>query len=213
MGILMSFLVSIVVLALVAAFFVIVVKLSGKGSPWPGLAPIVLLLTLILGINMTVLHKYSGEKLETLTAKLNNGMTAQMIARVDGDIIRAYGPIEIVDEKGILRESYDLYSKQYDDYREPYRGLFETMTEGKKILASWSTEREVVEDMSKRLVFVKPDGIDPGSTCFIYDIRGMFYGPLLFLGFPLLIVYLLKRRQVHKGKRASELRRMEIENL
>ena len=214
MGIFVSYAATVAVLVVIAVFFVVVVKLSGKDSPWLAMVPIVLLLALTLGVNLAILQRCSDEKLTTLTAKLENGMTAQMIVRIDGDEIRSYGPVEIVDEKGILRESYGIDRFQYDDeYREPYRGLFETMTKGKKVSASWHMEREEVADMSKKMIFVKGDSIDRGSAYFIFDTAAMFYGPLLHLGLPLLAVYLVKRRQVRKRKRTAELRRMEIENL
>lgn len=214
MWILWSFLAVIAALVLVTGFVVLTVKLSGKDSPWPGLITIVLLVVLTLGINLTVLSGVGEEEIQTLTAKLDNGMTAQMAARIKGDEIKSYGPIEIIDNDGILRDCYEVDLPQKDDtYREPYIGLFEKMTAGKKVLPRWSMQKDLVMDMSQKIIFIKGDGENTLSGYTTFPAKTMFYGPLLYMGLPLLVIYGFKRRQVGKRKRTEELRRMEIENL
>ena len=193
-------------LTVTAVLLILQVKLSGRQKAWPGLIPIALLLAFTLAVNGAVYLQYGKTDLEILTARLDNSMTARMYVRIAGDEIRAYSPLEIIDGEGILRDSRPLLSRQDEEYTEPYFGLFQKMTAGKIITASYATDKEMVMDRTKSIV-----NLNVGHAT--YSTFWQLFAPLLYMGLPLMAIHFIKRRQVKRERISAEMRKIAIENL
>lgn len=200
-------------LEMIATFVIVIgllyweVKLSAKRRAWQGLIPIAVLVIAALSVNFLVYEKYGKNDIEELRTELNNGMTARMYVRAAGDEIRFYSPIEIIDEEGVLRDSVAVVRiRGMEGGPTTYHGLFEKMTKGKEVISTYAVDKEVIQDKNRYM-------INHGGGYISFDIATQIYLPVLYMGLPLLGIYIFRRRQVRKAQIAEELRRMAIENL
>lgn len=204
--------ISVIIAVVVGILFVRwEIKLAKSDAFWKGLIPLGTAV-LVMGIAVMVTMFAAGnQRIEYLSADLDNGMQAEMTVKtLDGDII-AYGPIEIVDESGILIDQcsvsiVDLEDEALNGVGLPrYADVFQEMTAGRNVVARFDSDKEEILDES--LLIFPDDGAQ------VYISTTAMWKSLLYLCVPMLVIYLLKRFQLRQERMKRELRKMNVESL
>lgn len=183
------------------------VWLSGKKRFWAGLIPLIVLIAAVAGSVSWSAHSMQDETAEKRTWKMENGMTAQMYVRLNGkDEVKAWSHLEIVDQKGTVRDRQVIFLEdEMDGYKPPYMDLFKKMLGDRIAKDAAYMEKEVIQNMHMLI-------IPQNGTTLCVDLYKN-YLLILYMGVPMLLIYCFKRRQVNRERMHSEMRKVEITNL
>lgn len=211
MFIIESFVSVIVAVVFCAIFIAWEVKLAKDDEFWKGLIPLGTMV-LVMGLAaMLTMHIAGDQKIEYLTADLDDEMQAKMAVKtLDTDII-AYGPIEIFDANGNLIDQCSITIADLEDdemaaVRLPrYKDVFLKMTAGRNIVARFDSDKEEILDSS--LLILPDDGAQ------ILISTWAMWKSLLYLSVPMIAIYLMKRRQLRMERIRREMKKMGIEEL
>lgn len=211
MFIIESFVSVIVAVVFCAIFIAWEVKLAKDDEFWKGLIPLGTMV-LVMGLAaMLTMHIAGDQKIEYLTADLDDEMQAKMAVKtLDADII-AYGPIEIFDANGNLIDQCSITIADLEDdemaaVRLPrYKDVFLKMTAGRNIVARFDSDKEEILDSS--LLILPDDGAQ------ILISTWAMWKSLIYLSVPMIAIYLMKRRQLRMERIRREMKKMGIEEL
>ncbi len=204
--------VSVIVAIIAGALFIAwEIRLAKDDVFWKGLIPIGAAVLFIGLAAMLTMFFAGNQRIEYLSTDLDQRMEAQMAVKTLNGKIIAYGPIEIFDGEGTLVDRCsvsvaDLEDKEMADVRLPrYKDVFMEMTAGRTVVARFNSDKEEILDKS---LLIFPDG---GAQVHI-STRDMWVS-MFYLCVPMLVIYLLKRRQLRQERIRREMKKMSVENL
>lgn len=171
-------------------------RLSSKESGVPGGALIAVILAATLGMTAWVytLPTNHGYTEKVLTCELTGGRTAEATVRLDenGEVAAA-SDISIKDEDGEKLDDLGWGEDRLRDVQKKLKGDYGISEETPII---WDDEMS--------------NGVKIGGATWN---RNAFLIMGLFIDVPLLIIYLLKRRQIRQRRRSEEMKKMSIQEL
>lgn len=170
------------------------VYLAKKKSPLPGLVLIVVTAMLFSGLTVWTHSLPTGRTEQVISCELSKGRTAEARVRYDEHGKAAeVSNISIKDKDGMK-----LDEVAWGEYR---------LKDVQQRLALPNTEMEKLDWISENET---ENSVKVGNTTFS---RNIFIWMMFFIDLPLLVIYLLIRRQIRKKRRQDELRKMSIQEL
>lgn len=168
-------------------------RLLSRKSPWPGLVPLAVLCVVCLSATAWMFYTEAQYDSETLTCSLKDGMTAEAVVYLDGkgEVLRVTD-IFIKDEAGEKLDDIGWGEFRFRDIQEKVRGTYDL-------------DEDTSPDFGDEEGFVRINGTGYYKTCFVYV--------MLYLGVPLLGIYLFKRLQLRRKRRERETERVNLQAL
>lgn len=183
---------------LLAVICFVQIRLSSMKSGVPGLAVVVISCVVFLGL--TVWVNLSGEVYTNreMKCELPEGRTASaMVCLDERETVIGVSDIWIKDADGAIIDEVSFGERRLRDVQEKLRGDYMNLDD---IQIHWldrnSFNHTAIVKVGER-----------------YMSRYTFFYLMLLVDVPLLVIYLLKRRQIHQRLRREELRKMSIQEL
>lgn len=188
-----SFLIWPACLGIIIAVGFLQFRLSSKKSPWPGLIPLAVLCIACLSMTAWMFHAEAQYRTESLTCSLNGGRTAEAEICFDekGKILWV-SDIAVKDSSGAQLDSVAWGEFRLKDVQEKLKGDYEL-------------DGNTPTDFGLEEHTVRMNGA--------YYLRTHYIWALIYLGVPLLGIYLFKRVQLHREKQEKEHGKIKLQEM